>query len=382
MSALNTLVCQISQDVSRWASSWMRHPAPPPPADVPLSDDPQNSDENNVNDPPVIERDNSEIISNAMAHAKETQIWRRLTDPKHRKATKLWSKLCHKIDVAYPPKEHLRPIDLSEMKENHTFDQDAEPSLLEQMRYSLRHAFTAYQPAVVAMKSEELSLAFKSLTTMLMTCFHLKAEDILIDHCSPKLDRLYTKAHEPAYYLAVDHQRQKIVLSIRGSSSIGDVITDVNAKCKRYECFGTTGYVHEGILEAAQFVHKSATDSLVTACQQYMEYQVVITGHSLGAAVAALLGLMYKDHAVIRGGNGWRLKVWCFASPPVISREFTDRQMANDYITSVALETDVVTRLSWESVRKCNLRQDLIMKYDPKLIQVLCFVRYLFEFAD
>ena len=365
----------ISASMSSWISSFKRRPAAPHP-------DAQHPEEEKVDG-------NKGILSHVMSLAQDESLFTRLTSTKHREATRLWSKLCHKVDAAYPPKDQLQPLELSRTNgtndddqhhlNDHTLDghgndnevADSSNSTMDDTRYSLRHAFCAYHPTVVALKSEEISLAFKSQTAMLAACFNLSADDILIDRCSLKMDNLMTKVHEPAHYLAVDHRRKVIVLSIRGTSSIGDIVTDLNAKCAAHSISGITGFVHEGMLQSAQFLYKSVTNSLVTACHRYGDYKVVITGHSLGAGVAALLGLMYREHPVVFGGNGCRLRVWCFASPCIVSREFTDQQLGNGFITSVALETDVVTRLSMESVRKCNLRQDFIMthcRHSPQMM--------------
>ena len=371
MSALNSLNALVSQ-----IGQFLRRPvAPRSDADHDSEDGPISDHDNARSDGPVLEKNNSEILSNFISSAQEDSLLKRLTNSKHREATKLWGKLCHRIDAAYPPKDQLQPIDVDAVSDpihhnvdDSTFGVDqpryrSSSTMMDDIRYSLRHAFCAYQPAVVALKSEEMSLAFKSQTAMLMACFSLSAEDILIDHCSLQLDRLVTRAHEPAYYLAVDHKMQCIVLSIRGTSSVGDILTDLNAKSKRHRMSGTTGFVHEGMLQSAQFMYESVTSTVVTACHRHRGYRVVVTGHSLGAGVAALLGLMYKDHPAIYGQDGARLRVWCFASPCIVSREFTDNALGNAFITSIALETDVVTRLSMESVRKYNLRQDFIMTH-------------------
>ena len=245
---------------------------------------------------------------------------------------------------------------------------------MEEMRYNMRLAFLAYPPSLVAVFSESLSISFETQKTMLMECLDISEEDILIDRCSlnrtRSLSNLMNKAHEPAFYLAVDHKRKTIVLSIRGTSSIGDIITDFNnGEPRKYQTNGITGYIHEGMFHGAQFVHKSATNTLINVCLQYGEYQVVITGHSMGAGAAAVLGLMYNDNKVIRGEDGKRLKVWCFASPCVATREFTDQQVGNDYITSITLEIDMVCRLGMESVKKWNMRQDLISAYSTETLQ-------------
>ena len=246
-------------------------------------------------------------------------------------------------------------------------------TLIADMQYSMRHAFLAYGPGVTGILQESLSLLFQSQARMLTECLNISAKDILMDSCSlnrsRSLSNVINRPHQPAFYLVVDHKRRKIVLSIRGSASIGDVITDLHWDCAKWTIDGTTGHVFEGWFRGAQHVHKSVTNTLVNACKRYSKYQVVITGHSLGAGAAGLLGLMYKDNSIIRGQDGQRLKVWCFAAPCAISREFADQKVGNDYITSVALDQDAASRISPEALKIWNLRQELISQYSTDKIK-------------
>jgi len=79
-----------------------------------------------------------------------------------------------------------------------------------------------------------------------------------------------------------------------------------------------------------------------------------------------LLGAIYWNHPIIHKQN--KLRCFCFASPPVLSREFPDKHIGNDYIFSIALSTDFITRLSMESVKHHNLRNDLILECDQNII--------------
>ena len=246
-------------------------------------------------------------------------------------------------------------------------------ALFADMQYNIRHAFLAYGPGLTGILEESLSLLFQSQANMLTECLNISAKDILMDTCSlnrsRSLSNVINRPHQPAFYLVVDHKRKKIVLSIRGTASIGDFITDLHWDCTKWSVGGTTGYVYEGWLRGAESIRKSVTNTLVHACRQYSEYKVLITGHSMAGGVAGLLGLMYKDNSIIRGQNGQRLSVWCFAAPSVVSREFVDQKVGNDYITTVTLDTDAVSRISPEAFKIWNLRQELISEYSTDKIK-------------
>lgn len=310
-------------------------------------------------------KSHSQIISDVFKTAMNENMLTRLTHPAHRQASNLWNQLSHKIDLSYPPKSSLIPIN-----NNHAQKQDLSISI-EDIRYSMRHSFCAYQPALIAMKSQELSLGIKSHDNVLKACFGISDDDIIVNKCTSNPWK--STVHEPSFYLIVDHNKRKIVLSIRGTSSISDIMTDLNAKCKKCDNDDIgfhTGYVHEGMLHSAKFIKDKINFKLCGLCKIYSNYQVIICGHSLGAGIASLLGLMYANDPIIRYKN--RLKVYSFASPCIVSKEFDEQKVGYSYIHSIALSTDIITRLSFESIKKWNLRQDLIMNYpQDKIIECL-----------
>ena len=99
--------------------------------------------------------------------------------------------------------------------------------------------------------------------------------------------------YEPIYYLMVDKHEKKIVLSVRGTTSVADIVTDLDGTAEpvsRNIDEGTIieGRVHAGMKIAAQDLKKQVHDQLIAKCQQFKDYQVIITGHSLGAGICSL----------------------------------------------------------------------------------------------
>ena len=364
---MSAFFAQLAHDVSQWTSSTINSLSTNPDNDEKESknnneicnDQIMNDNSNQRNEP----KSTSIVLSDLMTTAKNESMLTRLFHPQHREAGKLWNQLCHKIDISYPPKHALSPIDTKSQQNQ---------QLMNELRYSMRCAFCAYPPAIVAMKSEHLSLTFKTPKQLLKTCLNITDDDIIIDNCSLNdIKNLWFKSHAPCFYLIIDHNTQRIVLSIRGTASIGDIITDLNANCKKIDDknnigLNINGFVHEGMLDAAIAVRERVTSKLIEICNKYQDYTMLITGHSLGAGIASLLGLMYNNHPIIHKQN--RLRVYSFASPCIVSKEITNIAIGNDYINSVVLGMDIVTRLSVEAVRKCNLRQDLIMNYSKDMV--------------
>lgn len=79
-------------------------------------------------------------------------------------------------------------------------------------------------------------------------------------------------------------------------------------------------------------------------------YGLRIVGHSLGAGVAAVLGLMLRKQYP-------NLYCLCFSPPGCVFTERTARE-SKDFVCSYVLHNDIVPRLSYNSL--VNLRNDLI----------------------
>eukprot|EP01040_Poterioochromonas_malhamensis_P015062 gene15062-16787_t len=78
-----------------------------------------------------------------------------------------------------------------------------------------------------------------------------------------------------------------IYVVFRGSASAEDWVDDFHTKLIPYPpCSDCT--VHEGFYTAEQFVLSQILEALRTLVSQHSTYQIVVTGHSLGAALATL----------------------------------------------------------------------------------------------
>lgn len=60
--------------------------------------------------------------------------------------------------------------------------------------------------------------------------------------------------------------------------------------------FGDSCKAHEGFLDAYQELRdRNVYKDILLATTQYPDYNIVVTGHSLGGAVATLLGAYLRD---------------------------------------------------------------------------------------
>jgi len=161
----------------------------------------------------------------------------------------------------------------------------------------------------------------------------------------------------PGFYVAYDDERKKVVVSVRGTASAGDALTDL--VCEATPCRG--GLAHAGILGAAEAVLAGAEPAVLAALGDHGDADgLVFTGHSMGGGAALLCGLLLRDG---RDGPGFRLAaalrdrglgvdVVAFAPPPVATADAAAARPGDVAVRcrSYCVGDDVVPTLSLNSV--------------------------------
>ncbi|GLI65498.1 hypothetical protein VaNZ11_009046 [Volvox africanus] len=193
------------------------------------------------------------------------------------------------------------------------------------------------------------------------------------------------------YYVAVDRQRRSVVVAVRGSLSLSDVVTDLLCEPAEYDVPGvphTDGsgrrvlWAHRGMLESTratladlqkQGVLAAATadwpadvDAQKRLLQQLPSeraravasrlrgacsgFRVVVTGHSLGAGVTGLLGpLLHKQFN--------KLRCWAFAPPGGLMSPKA-AELTHGICISLVHAKDMIPRLAVNTMEQ--LVQDLV----------------------
>ena len=115
------------------------------------------------------------------------------------------------------------------------------------------------------------------------------------------------------------------------------------------------------MLHTSRWIIENLGEDIMTAHTKYPNYRIVLTGHSLGAGVATIAGLIWRSHPIF----GAKIEVYAYASPCVVSREISE--LSSDFITSVCLGSDCITRLSVAALKQFYRRMDALKLY-PKYI--------------
>jgi len=161
----------------------------------------------------------------------------------------------------------------------------------------------------------------------------------------------------PCMYIAVDHKSGWVVLSVRGTMHTSDVVADL---CIEPTPF-LTGRAHSGFAAAAWQLMKDHGPRLARALAAHPGYELVLTGHSMGAGIAALATMLLRARdgdveAALRAGaegvGGEPMEVvararaarcYALACPCVSSLPLA--RAADLYVTSIVCGKDVIPRL-------------------------------------
>lgn len=155
----------------------------------------------------------------------------------------------------------------------------------------------------------------------------------------------------PCYYVAVDAAHHCVVISIRGSLELGDLLSDVTANSLHVNFLGVDGWVHEGMMASATYIHCCTKAALRELGSQYPGWPVLVTGHSLGGGVAGVLTLLMRDTGGIPGLGD----VYCvtIGSAAVMSEHIAT--VCDEFAISLVLGADCIPHLSHASLEKLLL---------------------------
>lgn len=169
------------------------------------------------------------------------------------------------------------------------------------------------------------------------------------------------------HFVAIDHPSKAVVVTCRGTLGLEDVLTDLTCEYQDLYLRGVNYRVHKGMLNSALLLVKKRSQLLEVvkvALEEFKDYGLVLTGHSLGGGVAAILAILLSfpssgafvtSNATTAPTDGVRIpegrKIHCYAfgTPACVSEEL--RRVTRTLITTVVHGRDVVPSLSFGIIR-------------------------------
>jgi len=165
-------------------------------------------------------------------------------------------------------------------------------------------------------------------------------ENIEIVHASD----YFAKLGSPKHFIVVNHTKKHIVLSVRGTASLHDIMTDLACSCDELLVMGKSLMIHSGVLQGARAVQEESSESFHECIDKHPSYEIIVTGHSLGGAVAAVICLLLLAETT------HPVKCFTYGAPPFCSLSPVEQQEQFPEIFSNIITLvntwDVIPRLS------------------------------------
>ncbi|CAM8979453.1 unnamed protein product [Rhodiola kirilowii] len=210
--------------------------------------------------------------------------------------------------------------------------------------------------------------------------------------------RVFQAKREAAYFILVLHHLNTVVIAVRGTETPEDLLTDglcrectlseedldgiinndhIHRDVRHRLLSSSPHYGHSGIVEAARDLFSqvdgntgepgSATGFLSSLLGPGCEcdgYKLCIVGHSLGGAIASLLGIrLYRRYP--------NLHVYAYGSLPCLDVSVADA--CSDFITTIVYDNEFSARLSVASILRLRGAALTALSQDPKTDTALVF---------
>merc|ERR1712137_1208657 len=144
----------------------------------------------------------------------------------------------------------------------------------------------------------------------------------------------------PAWYVVLDRDEKNVILGLRGTKEAEDILVDLAAQFVKWR----TGFCHHGFLKSLSKLEPFIKDLVADQMQKNPGYSLRVCGHSMGAAVAALLCIKWHDDF-----PDWDIRGYGYATPCCVSAALSKE--SEPYFTTFVHHFDAVTRLSMGSIQ-------------------------------
>jgi hypothetical protein len=182
-------------------------------------------------------------------------------------------------------------------------------------------------------------------------------EDIKFVYAGNEKD--YDK-HVLHHFVSIDRENKSIVLGIRGTLSLSGAIADMQGMAAEY----CSGKAHRGISEMAKNIWNESGDKVLKLMDEYKDYKLVVTGHSLGGGASCLLTIHLYVDEMVPGDR--KVECFAFAPPPTFypcSDDSDCCEKVNKAIQNTVAyihDNDVVPFLSVAAIRRLTRLLDAV----------------------
>ncbi|OOQ88966.1 Lipase [Penicillium brasilianum] len=146
-----------------------------------------------------------------------------------------------------------------------------------------------------------------------------------------------------AGFLAVDPTNKLLVVSFRGSRTLSNWIANLDFGLTDASSLCTGCKAHSGFFLSWKAVSAALTAQIASAVSAYPSYTLVLTGHSLGGALAALGGTALRN-------AGYTLELFTYGQPRVGNTALATYMTNQGSLWRVTHTNDIVPKLplaSW-----------------------------------
>ena len=153
-------------------------------------------------------------------------------------------------------------------------------------------------------------------------------------------------AYVPAHFIAVDHAERAVVLVIRGTLALEDVVTIVEVAATPHDERELGRGCHGGMAAAARTLVTQHGSLLEETLRRYPGYRLDIAGHSLGAGIATFAAVL------LRRSLPRRTKLHAYAFAPPCTLPLCESRRHDALVDAYVYAADVVPRLSIGSIHR------------------------------